>query len=165
MPAQLVSQDPSPLILKDVEPIVINLASVNRGGNEIYLSLPARPGDVIMLPGAGEVLVQGWVEKPGSYKITSGLTVLGVVAAAGGAMFAADLTAVKLVRTNKLGQKTILIADLDAIMNGQQPDLPLREGDVVDFVSSRPKAVVYGFYKFFTTIVRVGASVPIPIGR
>ncbi len=165
LPVQLVRQDPSPLILKNVEPIVINLASVNRGGNEIYLSLPARPGDVIMVPGAGEVLVQGWVGRPGSYKISSGLTILGVVAAAGGAMFAGDTSAVKLMRTNKLGQRMIFTADLEAIASGQEPDLPLREGDVVDIISSTPKAVAYGVYRFFTSFMRVGANASIPMGR
>ena len=165
LPLQLIRQDPSPLILKDVEPIVINLATVNRGGNEIYLSMPTRPGDIIMVPGGGEVLVQGWVEKPGSYKISPGLTVLGAVAAAGGAMFAGDTGSVKLIRTNKQGQKTILTADLVAIASGSEADLPLREGDVIDVTSSGPKVLAYGVYRFFTTIMRVGASVPIPIGR
>ena len=165
LPAVLIKQDPAPLILKDVEPIVINLALINRGGNESYLSLPARPGDVIMVPGGGDVLVQGWVEKPGSYKLTSGLTILGVVAAAGGAMYAGDTSSIRLIRTNKQGQKIIFKADLDAITNGWEPDLVLREGDVIDVASSGPRAVAYGVYRFFTTIMRVGASVPIPLGR
>jgi len=38
-------------------------------------------------------------------------------------------------------------------------------GDVIDIASSGPKAVAYGVYRFFTTIMRVGASVPIPVGR
>jgi polysaccharide export outer membrane protein len=84
MPVQLLSQDPSPLILKNVDPIVINLDSVNRSGNQMYLNMPALPGDIVMVPGGGEVLIQGWVEKPGAYKITSGLTILGAMAAAGG---------------------------------------------------------------------------------
>ena len=165
LPAHLIQQDPAPLILKDVEPLIIDLAAMNRGGNEIYLSMPVQPGDVIMIPGSGDVLVQGWVEKPGSYKITPGLTVLGVIAAAGGAMYAADTRAVKLIRTGAQGRKTVLVSDLDAIAEGRAPDPPLLEGDVIDIASSGPKAVAYGVYRFFTTIMRVGASVPIPVGR
>ena len=165
LPAHLIQQDPAPLILKDVEPLVIDLAAMNRGGNENYLSMPVRPGDVIMIPGSGDVLVQGWVEKPGSYKITPGLTVLGVIAAAGGAMYAADTRAVKLFRTGAQGKKTVVVSDLDAIAEGRAPDPALLEGDVIDIASSGPKAVAYGVYRFFTTIMRVGASVPIPVGR
>ncbi|MGH7794167.1 MAG: polysaccharide biosynthesis/export family protein [Candidatus Binatia bacterium] len=161
LPAQLTSQDATPLILKNVDPIVINLATMIRGGNEKYLAVPARPGDVIMVPGAGEVLVQGWIEKPGSYKITPGLTVLGAVAAAGGSMYPADIGSVQIIRTNKQGHKATITADLDAIKRGEQPDIPVMESDVIDVTSSGPKMVVYGIYRFFTTVMRVGASVPL----
>ena len=163
LPAQLMSQDPAPLILKNVDPIVISLDSINRSGNQMYLSIPARPGDIIMVPGGGEVLVQGWVGKPGAYKITSGLTILGAVAAAGGTVFPADNGSVELIRTNNQGQKTSFVANLDAIKAGEQPDLPLREGDVIDVLSTGPKLFAYGFYRFFTTLVHVGASANVPI--
>jgi polysaccharide export outer membrane protein len=161
MPSQIVRQDPSALILKNVEPIHINLDSISRGSNERFLQMPARPGDIIMVPGGGEVLVQGWVEKPGSYKITPGLTILGAVAAAGGAMFPADTGSVELMRTDNKGHKTSFVADLESIKRGAQPDLSIREGDVIDVGSSSPKLVAYGIYRFFTSIMSVGASVPI----
>ena len=163
LPAELVSQDPSLLILKNVDPIVISLDSINRIGHERYLNIPARPGDIIMVPGGGEVLVQGWVEKPGAYKITSGLTVLGALAAAGSTTYPANTSSVELIRTNPQGYKTTFVADLEAIKSGGQPDLPLREGDIINIVSSGPKAFAYGFYRFFTTLVHVGASANVPI--
>ena len=43
--------------------------------------MSARAGDVIIVPAAGDVTVQGWVEKPGAYSISPGLTVLGAIAA------------------------------------------------------------------------------------
>ena len=161
LPSQLVSQDPSPLVLKNVDPIVISLDSVNRSGQDRYLNMPARPGDIIIVPGGGEVFVQGWVGKPGAYKITSGLTILGAVAAAGGTVFPADNSSIELIRTNNQGQKTSFVANLDAIKTGGQPDLPLREGDVIDVSSTGPKLVAYGFYRFFTSFINVGASIPI----
>jgi len=161
LPLQVVRQDPSALILKNVEPINISLDSISRANQERYLQMPARPGDIIMVPGAGEVLVQGWVEKPGAYKISPGLTILGAVAAAGGPSFPADRGSVQLTRTEKSGQKASFTADLDAIRSGAQPDLPLREGDVVDVTSSGPKLVAYGIYRFFTSIMSVGASIPV----
>jgi polysaccharide export outer membrane protein len=163
MPVQMLNSDPSPRILKDAEPLVISLDGVNKSGQEKYLSMPARPGDIVMIPGAGEVLVQGWVAKPGAYKITPGLTLLGLVAAAGGMKFPADAAAVELIRTNSAGHKSKLLADLDAIKSGANPDLPLREGDVVEVVSSSPKLLAYGFYRFFTSLVHIGASATVPI--
>lgn len=161
LPANVIRQDPSPLILKNVDPITINLDSLARANFERYLQMPARAGDIVMVPGAGEVLVQGWIEKPGSYKITPGLTILGAVAAAGGPMFPADTGSVELIRTDKRGQKISVVADLDAIKKGTRPDLSIREGDVIEVSSSGPKLAAYGIYRFFTSILSVGASVPI----
>lgn len=163
LPIHLVRQNPTPLILKNVDPIVINLDSVNRNGNQMYFNLPVVPGDVVMVPGGGQVLIQGWIERPGAFKITSGLTILGAVAAAGGTSFPADTSSVELIRTNKQGHKSTFIADLDAIKSGVQPDLPLREGDVINVASSSPKLLAWGFYRAFTSLVNVGASATIPI--
>jgi polysaccharide export outer membrane protein len=163
LPVHLVRQDPAPLMLKNVEPIVISLDSVNRSGNQMYFNMPVLPGDVVMVPGGGQVLIQGWIEKPGAFKITSGLTILGAVAAAGGTSFPADKSSVELIRTNKQGHKTTFLADLDAIRSGDKPDLPLREGDVIHVGSSSPKLIAYGFYRAFTSLIRVGASASIPL--
>ena len=163
MPIRMLSQDPAPLILKNAEPLVISLDGVNKSGQEMYLSMPAHPGDIVMIPGAGEVLVQGWVEKPGAYKITPGLTLYGVIAAAGGMTFPADGAAVNLIRTNSAGHKSRVTVDMDAIKSGAHADLSLREGDVVDVVASNPKLFAWGFYRFFTTVVNVGASANVPI--
>jgi polysaccharide export outer membrane protein len=164
LPVELVRQSSAPpLILKNVDPIVISLDSVNRSGNEMYLKMPALPGDVVMVPGGGEVLIQGWVGKPGAYKISSGLTILGAVAAAGGVSYPADTTSVELIRTNKQGQKSTFVANLDTIKSGAQPDLPLREGDVIDVVSSSPRLLAYGFYRVFTSLVHIGANATVPI--
>jgi polysaccharide export outer membrane protein len=153
--------EPPPLVLKDVEPIVIPLDSVNRSRSEIYLSMPARPGDVVVVPGGGQVLVQGWVEKAGAYNITSGLTILGAVAAAGGTTFPANEGAVQLLRTDRHGRKISLVADLDAIKRGEKADVALQEGDVVNVSGAGPRLAAYGIYRFFTTIIRVGASIPL----
>jgi polysaccharide export outer membrane protein len=162
LPVQLVSRDPSLLLLKRTDPISIELKNFARGAQQIYLTLPARPGDVILVPGSGEVLVQGWVEKPGSYKITPGLTVLGAVAAAGGPLFPADTSVVNVMRTGKDGGKILLPADLEKIKRGEQSDVSVQGGDVIDVVASAPKLVPYGVYKFFSSIFQVGAGVSIP---
>jgi polysaccharide export outer membrane protein len=161
LPVSVMRQDPSPLVLKNMDPLVINLDSISRKGQERFLSIPARPGDIIMVPGGGEVLVQGWVAKPGAYKITSGLTLLGAIAAAGGAMFPANTETVELIRTDYQGRKTLFSANLDVIKTGKQPDIAVREGDVIDVSSSGPKLAAYGVYRLFTTIIHVGANVPL----
>jgi polysaccharide export outer membrane protein len=160
-PTQLANTDPSSLILKRDDPIVIDLKLLTMGDNRTYLALPARPGDVIMVPGAGDIVIDGWVGKPGAYKITSGLTVMGAIAAAGGLLFAADAGSVKVFRVGVGGEKISLQADLNKIKRGEGVDLSLQEGDIIDVSASGAKLVPYGMYHFFSTAFRIGMSVPI----
>lgn len=161
LPVKLGQGSHAPLLLKKTDPIVIDLQTLSKGGSQLYLTLPARPGDVIMVPGAGEVLIEGWVAKPGSYRVTPGLTVLGAVAAAGGSLFAADTGTVTVIRTSKEGEKIFLSVNLEKIKHGADADIPLQEGDVIDVASSPTKLVPYGFYRFFSTVFHVGASAPL----
>ena len=163
LPEGFLMQDPAPLILKRTDPILIDLKEAAYGGYQKYLSLPVRPGDVIMVPGGGQVLVQGWVEKPGAYSISPGLTVSGVVAAAGGPVFAANTSAIKIIRTKKGGGKAVFLADLEKIKNGEQADMPLQGGDFIEVVSSPERLVVYGLYRFFSTAINVGIGGNIPL--
>jgi polysaccharide biosynthesis/export protein len=148
-------------VLQKADPIIIDLDRLAREGNQMYFALPVRSGDVLMVPARGEVLVEGWVEKPGSYRITPGLTVLGAVAAAGGAAYAADRTAVTLMRSAKNGEKIFFPADLEKIRHGQEIDISVQEGDVIQVPSSNPRLVAYGFYRVLSTVVHIGANVPL----
>ena len=90
-----------------------------------------RPGDIIDLPPAGTVHVDGWVERPGSYPVTRGLTLAGAVAAAGGLRFAADRRHVRLQRVAGSGEQRSFTVDLDAVAAGHAADVPLADGDIV----------------------------------
>ena len=139
-------------LIRENDPIVINLRALDRGDSRAYLSMPARPGDVIFVPEAGEVMVQGWVTKPGDYKITPGLTVQGAVAAAGGPMFAADTGSARLIRITKSGEK------LTTVVNVEDANMPVLEGDVIDVPYSSAKVVPYGVAELIEHI-GIGASI------
>lgn len=158
-------KDPPPLILKKTDPIMIDLRELAYGGYQDYLSLPVRPGDVIMVPGGGQILVDGWVERPGAYSVTPGLTVSGVVASAGGASFAADTSAIKIIRSEKGGKKRFMFADLEKIKNGQGPDIPLQGGDLVEVSYTSNKLVPYAMYRMFTEMVHIAVGGTIPVFR
>lgn len=143
------------------EPLTISLNNMTTGAGQRYLTLPVRPGDVILVPAGGEVLVDGWVDRPGSYKITPRLTVLGAVSAAGGLKFAADPRVVKVTRAGKSGERAFLIADLEKIKQGEALDIPVQEGDVIEVASSNAKIVPYGVYSFFREMFRLGATAPL----
>jgi polysaccharide export outer membrane protein len=160
-PIRQVATAPMSPLPKQADPIVVDLKAFGRGEYQTYLTTPTRPGDIILVPNAGQVLVEGWVDKPGAYKITSELTVLGAVAAAGGPLYPADTNTVKVIRTGKEDGKVVLVADLEKIKRAAEPDIPVRAGDVIEVSSSAAKMVPYGLYRFISGVLNFGASVPL----
>ena len=159
LPADLLPKDLASPILKKTAPILIDVKELSYGGHQHYLSLPVRPGDTIMVPGGAQILVEGWVEKPGALKMSPGLTVSGAVAAAGGVLFAADTSTVAVIRPNRDGKTVSLPANLDKIKKGEMTDIRLQGGDIVQVSSSSVKLVPYGIYELFKNVIRVGAGV------
>ena len=78
------------------------------------------PGDTVVVPPAPIVYVLGEVNKPGGYVLNSinGVTVLRVVAAAGGSTRAASVGKTKMIRTTPSGLKELQVP-LKNILRGQ----------------------------------------------
>ena len=118
-----------------------------------------RAGDVISVAPAGSVLVDGWVDKPGAYPVTRGLTLTGAVAAAGGHVFAADRHHVTVKRSLGAGEQQLFMVDLQAIAEGMAADFPLTDGDVIRLPASSIRLVPWGVWNVAKEIVHVGGSV------
>jgi len=159
----VLRQDSMSTMLKHTDSIIIDIRQASSEDHPTYLSLQVRPGDVILVPGAGHVLVEGWVEKPGAYKVSPGITVAGVIAEAGGPHFAADVNAVRIIRADKRGNRSYLTIDLEKIKRGESTDIALNGGDIVELSAQTSRLIPYGMYKILSTMVNIGASVPIPI--
>jgi polysaccharide export outer membrane protein len=144
-----------------IAPIRIDLDLLQRSteSGSTDLNAPVRPGDVINIAPAGNVLVDGWVMKPGSYPISRNLTLTGTIAAAGGSSFAADRSRATLKRTVGPNEEYATTVDLSAVDERQQADLPIVDGDVVYLPASSAKLVPWGIWQFFSNVFRVGASV------
>jgi protein involved in polysaccharide export with SLBB domain len=95
------------------------------------------------------VMVKGWVQSPGAYKIVPGMTVLGAVAAAGGEMFSSSVT---LLRTGEYGTKETKSLNLTKIADEQEPDVKVLSGDVVVVDRSAVGFVPYVVYSLFTRL-------------
>lgn len=118
-----------------------------------------RPGDVISLRPAGSVLVDGWVDKPGSYPVTRGLTLTGAIAAAGGHIFAADRHQATVKRVLGGGEQRSITVDLDAVARGEAADIPITDGDVVRLPASAGRMVPWSMWTVAREIVHVGGNV------
>lgn len=125
--------------------------------HENPLNLPVIGGDAIVV-NRGRFMVDGWVQTPGAYDITPGITAFGGLTAAGGAMYPADLSNVVVWRTEPGGTKKRLDVDVAAIQAGRARDLTLQAGDVVQVPADGMKLVPYSGYWVLTNVVRVGAG-------
>ncbi len=120
---------------------------------------PVRAGDVMSVAPAGNVHVTGWVDRPGSYPVTRGLTVSGAVAAAGGQLFPADRNHVTVKRIVSPGDERSFTVDLDAVAAGHAVDVPLADGDVIRLSAKAGRLVPYGLWTIAREMVHVGGSV------
>jgi protein involved in polysaccharide export with SLBB domain len=143
-------------VLPDANPIEIDLTSAAK--SKQFIDLPARPGDVIIVPAIGEVMVQGWVANPGAFRITPGMTALGAVTAAGGEQFSSSAT---VLRTNQDADKIQIAINLASIKAGKESDVAIQSGDVIVVNRSVVGAVPYFIYTLFSRF-GTGAYVPLP---
>jgi protein involved in polysaccharide export with SLBB domain len=137
--------------------VVIPLKSNAFQGSLSYTNMPVEPGDIIVVPGGGNVMVTGWVYKPGFFSVGSGLTVLGAVGSAGGAMYAGDPASATLIRSDGTGNKVSIPVNLEKIATGEDADIPVRANDVIDVPYSDLKIGPYVVYNILTRM-----AVPIP---
>jgi protein involved in polysaccharide export with SLBB domain len=145
------------LLPSNAHPLSIKIKSTSLTGAGKYINLPMRPGDVIVVPGGGNVMVIGWVQRPGYFQVGSGLTVLGAIGAAGGPMYAANTKDITLIRSNTNGTKDAIPIDLDKISTGETTDLPVKANDVIDVPYS---SVRIGPYVFYSILSRMGIGAP-----
>jgi protein involved in polysaccharide export with SLBB domain len=138
--------------------VTIKLKGENLAEAGKYVNMPMRPGDVLIVPGGGDVMVVGWVQQPGRFQVGSGLTVLGAIGAAGGPMYAAKTNSIVLIRTGKHGSKITIPINMDQITHGQAVDPPVQANDVIDVPYS---GLRIGPYIFYSILTRVGLSGPI----
>ncbi len=111
-----------------------------------YVNFPVRPGDTLYVPLAGQISVIGWVYHPTVLPVTHGLTTLNAVSAAGGMMFAADPTTIKIMRREAGDQTQVINVNLAEVKSGQAADVPLQANDVVDVGYSAVKIPGYAVY-------------------
>jgi protein involved in polysaccharide export with SLBB domain len=131
---------------------------LKKPGNQACLDFPTRPGDAVMVPIAGQVMVQGWVQTPGAYHVTPGMTLLGAISAAGGATF--SWTAA-LLRTDTDGKETFTEFSLNKLRNGDERDVAVQSGDVVVVERSALGAVPYTLFELFEHFgTGVGMGIP-----
>lgn len=122
---------------------VIDMEALVKGGRS-DLNLEIRKGDVVFVPEAGMVYVDGAVQKPGNYPIKGNMSVQEAVVAAGGLTSTADRGKVKLIRCGDDGKPEIVSLDENNVSSAGMRSLKLKDRDVVFVETSTLRAMVYG---------------------
>ncbi|MCB0354561.1 MAG: polysaccharide export protein [Bdellovibrionales bacterium] len=138
--------------------IEIPLDSVLGLSGSAPLEMPIRPGDMIIVPQAGQVLVEGEVENRGSYALGQRTTLLGALAAAGGITYSAKIDEVEIIRPD-VNQKLRLVLNLEDLVSGDQGDIPLRNGDIVRVPSDSSRRLRTDTFESISRLVGVGVGV------
>ena len=107
---------------------------------DMRYNIVIRPGDVISVPdpNAGFVYVMGQIARPGAYTIPGEqeLTLYRLVASAGGLSGLAWPEKVDLIRQISDTEQAIVRLDLRAIAQGTEPDIYLKQNDVINIGTS-----------------------------
>jgi polysaccharide export outer membrane protein len=115
--------------------------SISKNPAEMTASnVELQPGDTVVVPKAGIVYVLGEVTRPGGYVLnsTGGITVLQIVAVAGGPTHVASAGKTRLLRRTENGFQEQQI-DVTKLLRGKAHDVSVRDEDILFIPSSRIK--------------------------
>jgi polysaccharide export outer membrane protein len=124
------------------ETMVIDLRRLV-SGQEPQLNIMVRNGDVIHVPFAGTAYVLGGVRKPGHIAVKENLTVSQAVAMAGGVDPVLGTNSITIMRFDDQGKPISINTNLSNIIARTDPDLPLKDSDVVVVNESSIKKTLY----------------------
>lgn len=112
------------VIMRDFRRLVV----APKAGDDLIL----RGDEIVYVPSIRHqvVYVLGEVRKPSRFIVAGRATVLQIVTRAQGFTNDADISDVRLVRGG-LSQRRVFRVDVDAIVRGKAPDVPVRPGDIV----------------------------------
>jgi polysaccharide export outer membrane protein len=121
--------------------MIIDLDQMIKEGRE-ELNIAIKGGDVVYVPEAGSVYVDGAVRKAGSYPIRQEMSVQEAIVAAGGLQSFADAKNVKLVRYVGKGKREVAKLSIDDMQKGEASELKVQDRDVI-FVESSPASAFF----------------------
>ena len=126
--------------------------------NSEPLVIPVLSGDLIVIPEAGKIAIDGEVNSPGAYPINSSTTVLGAIASAGGLTYAARIDQVELVRNIGTGQRAMLLLNLEDLALNSNLDIKVMNGDLVRVPSDSGRFDRRQVVEVINRIFKVGVS-------
>jgi polysaccharide biosynthesis/export protein len=137
------------------ETIAIDLLELMEKGNRM-LNIPVFGGDIINVPKAGTVFVDGAVARPGAFAMTSGATLIQAITMAGGLRFEALRSEIQILRMTGNGERQVIVADYEAAKTDEK--YMLKDGDIVLVPRDGFKTFAKAFFLIFRGGVTFGTN-------
>jgi polysaccharide biosynthesis/export protein len=128
---------------------------IEKGRTELNMEI--KSGDVIYVPEAGTVYVDGAVKKPGSYPIKKQMSINEAIAAAGGLTMTAEQNDVKLVRYMDGGKREVIQLTNENI---QTTPVTVNDRDLIFVERNAMKSAFSSFTLYFGPFGGAGFSRP-----
>jgi polysaccharide export outer membrane protein len=122
---------------------LIDLEEIVKGGN-MQANIEIRGGDVIYVPDAGTVYVDGAVRKPGTYPVRQSMTLQEAITAAGGFSATAEQNDIKLIRSVENGKREVVQISLQDLRQEGAHSLLVKDRDVIFVETNLPNTLLYG---------------------
>lgn len=134
-----------------IEKIVIDLNELLVNGQS-ELNIPLIAGDVIHVPKSGIFFVDGAVKSPGSFQIKGKTTLVQALSMAKGLDYVASPSDIRIFRDNGKPERDVILVDYDAILEGNKPDIEIKDKDII-IVS---KSGIKSFFRGLATSLNFG---------
>ena len=111
---------------------------------QVDMNMPVRGGDIIFVPIAGIVSVDGAVRTPKTVYLNGKMTIDEAITAAGGLAKYADIEDIKLIRTMASGERAIVQLSMAEIQASSAPVFTLQENDMIYVEASGSRLLTTG---------------------
>lgn len=133
--------------IKAEEVISIDLTALHEGTRP-EMNLRVQGGDILYIPRRQQssIYIIGEVNVPGAYTLPrrGEITAAQAIIYAGGPLATAKMSSGFLMRHDEAGTRQALPVDFAAILEGRQPDIPVRPDDIIFVPSSTMKTIAVG---------------------
>jgi polysaccharide biosynthesis/export protein len=129
---------PTPGVTQLVTQRVIRIPVTPLKNGDARYNIVVRPGDIIRVPPppAGTIYLTGQIVRPGAFNNAERLTLMRVIAAAGGLSAIAVPERTDVVRMVAGDRQAMVRVNLRAIQEGTQPDIYLKSDDLINVGSN-----------------------------